>query len=153
MKLREGELTGRIIDCITRVHRTLGGGFLEDVYKNAMMVELKNAGMEAEADKEIVVYYSDHPVGVCRPSILVGERVVLGVRAVRRLEEHHYAELRSHLKAAGLEVGMLVNFAAQRADFRRVENVARDPRHGHDEGDDEAYDYDDRQKAEASEGD
>mgnify|MGYP000049957953 CR=1 FL=1 len=114
-------LTERIIQGIVKVHRTLGPGFLESIYRNALVLELIGKGLKVESEKEVTVYYEGRPVGTHRLDILVEGKVVLELKTVEQLTAAHYAQIRSYLKATGLNVGLLVNFAKQRSDFRRVE--------------------------------
>jgi GxxExxY protein len=121
MRGMEGELTGRVIGCIIEVHRTLGPGFLEAIYRRALHIELGRCGISAEAERGVVVRYHGEVVGRHRMDLVVEGRLVLELKAVVALNRAHYAQLRSCLKAARLEYGLLVNFAGERADFRRVE--------------------------------
>jgi len=114
-------LTARIIEGIIKVHKTLGPGFLESIYRNALVLELISKGIKVEPEKEVNIYYEGRPVGRHRLDILVKDQVVRELKTVEKLTAAHYAQIRSYLKAAGLNVGLLVNFASERADFRRVE--------------------------------
>lgn len=115
------KVTEAIIRCIIKVHKTLGPGFAKDVYRNAMMLELKNTSYTAEAQKEIVIDYEGQPVGSHKLDVVVDNSVILEVKTVEKLEPVHYAQVRSSLRATGLKVGLLINFALERSDFRRVE--------------------------------
>lgn len=115
------DLTARIIGCIIRVHGELGPGFLESIYSNALMIEFRNVGISAEAEKEIPVFFDGEEVGRHRVDVLVESAIVLELKAVEKLHRVHYAQVRSYLNAAGLDTGLLVNFSGVKADFRRVE--------------------------------
>jgi GxxExxY protein len=115
------ELTGRVIKCIIQVHQTLGPGFLESVYRNALMIELNKQGLAAERETRVVILYDGCEVGWHRLDILVEGLVVLELKTVEALGRAHYAQLRSYLRATRLNIGLLVNFSGDRADFRRVE--------------------------------
>jgi GxxExxY protein len=119
--VKHGELTGQIITGIINVYKALGPGFDVSVYRNALMIELRNEELPAEAEEEIVVEYEGEEVGTYSLDILVEETVVLVLKTVPRLGKVDYAETRACLRAAGLEVGLLVSFAGETADFRRVE--------------------------------
>ena len=121
MPRKEEELTGTIIDAIIAVHRTLGPGFDRAVYRKAVMVDLKKNGHSVEMDKELVIIYEDAEVGTVRLDLIVEGRVIVRTITVPELTKAHHAEVRSCLHVAGLEVGLLVNFAGDRADFRRIE--------------------------------
>ncbi len=114
-------LTKRIINAIIRVHQELGPGFLEKIYRNALTIELRRQGLELEMEKEIVIYYNGQEVGRHRLDILVEKGVVLELKTVEKLGKAHYAQIRSYLKASGCKTGLLVNFAQEKADFRRVD--------------------------------
>jgi GxxExxY protein len=118
----EDPLTEAIIRCIIRVHQTLGPGFLESIYRHALMRELEKRGLRAETEKEIQVLYDGVVVGQHRLDILVEGQIVVELKTVEALSKAHYAQLRSYLKACRLRVGLLVNFATEKADYRRVEN-------------------------------
>jgi GxxExxY protein len=118
----EGEqLTQQVIECVIEVHKTLGPGFIESVYKNAMILELNSRGLVVETEKPINIFYKGKIVGNQKLDIVVENRVVLELKAVEALSKAHYAQLRSYLKASSIPLGLLVNFADAKADFRRVE--------------------------------
>jgi GxxExxY protein len=119
---RQGdETTDRIINAIITVHKTLGPGFLESIYRNALMLEARKVGLEVEAEKEIAIFYDGVEVGRHRLDLLMDGRIVLELKTVEEIGGDHYAQLRSYLKASGCKTGLLVNFAGDRADFRRVD--------------------------------
>ena len=121
MKYADEELTGNIIECIIAVHQTLGPGFLERIYRRALLIEMRKKGLAAETEKEVIIYYDDEEVGRHRLDILAEDRVVVELKTVESLSKAHYAQVRSYLKATDLELGLLVNFAGEKADFLRVE--------------------------------
>lgn len=121
MARKEEELTGAIIDAIIAVHRTLGPGFDTEVYRRAVMVDLKKNDHAVEIDKELVIIYEDEEVGTVRLDLIVDGRVIVRTLTVPELTKAHHAEVRSCLHVANLEVGLLVNFSGDRADFRRIE--------------------------------
>ncbi len=118
---QDDELSFKIIECIIRVHSTLGPGFLEKIYRNALAIELRKNGFEVELEKEIVVFYEGEEVGVHRLDILVEGKAIIETKTVEQLGKAHYAQVRSYLRATGLTLGILVNFAGVSADFRRVD--------------------------------
>ena len=118
---QQDEITERIINAIITVHRTPGPGFLESIYRNALMLESRKQGLEVEVEKEIVICYDGVEVGRHRLDLMVGGQVVLELKTVEELGRAHYAQLRSYLKASGCKTGLLVNFAGDKADFRRVD--------------------------------
>ena len=121
MKYVDEELTGKIIECIIAVHQELGPGFLESIYRRALLIEMRKQGLAAETEKEVIIYYDGQEIGRHRLDILAEERVVVELKTVESLSKAHYAQVRSYLKATVLELGILVNFTGEKADFRRVE--------------------------------
>ena len=114
------ELTDKVIWCIITVHQTLGPGFLENIYRRALLLELRKRGVSAEPEREIPVYYDGQQIGRHRLDFLIDDQIILEIKTVENLSRAHYAQVRSYLKATGLSLALLVNFADERADFRRV---------------------------------
>ena len=123
--MRHEEVTQRIIACVAEVHQTLGPGFLESVYRNALLLRLRKAELLVEPEKELLVRYLGQEVGRHRLDLVVEDAVVLELKAVTDLAAVHYEQVRSYLRASGLEVGLLVNFGRERWDVRRVELAMR----------------------------
>jgi len=117
----EDKLTELIIKGIIKVHQILGPGFLESIYRKALIIELRKQGVRAETEKEIMVYYEGENIGRHRLDILVEDKVIIELKTVEELSKAHYAQVRSYLKATELRVAILVNFAKEKADFRRIE--------------------------------
>jgi len=114
-------LTDRIIACIIRVHQRLGPGFLEGVYKRALLIELERHGLTTRTGQEIPIFYDGRLIGRHRLDMLVEKKVIIELKAVEALGKSHYAQVRSYLKASGLRTAILVNFSSELADFRRIE--------------------------------
>lgn len=108
--MKHQDLTAKIIQCAYTVHNTLGFGFLEAVYQNALLIELKKSGLSAEKEKRIQVYYDDQIVGDYIADIIVEDKVILELKSVKDLHEAHNAQLINYLKATGIEIGLLINF-------------------------------------------
>lgn len=107
------ELTEKIIECFYKVYNKLGYGFLEKVYQNALIIELKKAGIDALPQTPITVIYQDEVVGEYFADILVDNKVIVEIKAARSLVPEHEAQLLNYLKATKVEVGMLLNFGPQ----------------------------------------
>ncbi len=107
------ELTEKIIEYFYKVYNRLGYGFLEKVYENALIIELKKAGINALPQTPITVIYQDEVVGEYFADILVDNKVIVEIKAVRSLVPEHEAQLLNYLKATNVEVGMLLNFGPQ----------------------------------------
>ena len=113
------QLTYKINGAIFEVNRVLGGGFLEKVYENALVLELRNQGLKADAQVPISVFYKDEVVGEYLADILVEDKVILELKAVDQLQKVYEAQLLNYLKATGIKVGLLVNFKHPKADIKR----------------------------------
>jgi len=121
MEYREDKLTETIIECVIQVHKQLGPGFLESIYRRALVIELRAHGLRVETEKEVVITYEGHDVGRHRLDVLVEGQRVVELKTVEDLSKAHYAQVRSYLRATRLNVGLLVNFATLIADYRRIE--------------------------------
>ena len=119
--MKHEALTDRIIGCVVEVHRALGPGFMENVYRRALELELDAAGLQVERGREVQVFYRDQEVGRHRLELVVEALIVIELKAVSDLAAAHYEQVRAYLRASGLEVGLLVNFGRERSDVRRVE--------------------------------
>ena|SRR3990172_13193673 len=104
------DLTAQVISSAFEVHNTLGSGFLEKVYENALLVELREKGLKAESQKPVTVLYKDRNVGEYFADIIVGDKVVLELKAIEKIDDIHEIQLKNYLKATGIEVGLLINF-------------------------------------------
>jgi GxxExxY protein len=116
---RLDELTERIIGCAYRVANGLGCGFLEKCYENAMVYELRKAGLTVEQQKAISVNYDGIIVGDYVADLIVEGLVVVELKAVRILDEVHSAQCINYLKATGLGVCLLINFGKPRITIKR----------------------------------
>lgn len=118
--LEHEKLTERIIGAAIEVHRKLGPGFIESFYENALMIELRKRGLVAERQIEVPVFYDDTEVGRHRLDIFVEDTIVVELKAVKKLEDIHFAIAKSYLKAVGRNHGLLLNFASVTLDVKRV---------------------------------
>ena len=119
-KIMENErLTETIIGCAMKVHRTLGPGFLESVYQKALTHELRKAGLTVECEKPIQVIYDRVLVGDFSTDMFVNGVVLIENKAVQALAPAHEIQLVNYLTATGIEIGLLVNFGAERLEFKR----------------------------------
>jgi GxxExxY protein len=111
----------RVIGCMIEVHKQLGPGFLEKVYRRATAIELEEQGIRFETEKEIGLRYKGNRIGTHRLDLLVEDELVVELKTVEDLHKKHYAQVRSYLKAIQKPVGLLVNFAEFQLNARRVE--------------------------------
>jgi GxxExxY protein len=114
------ELSGRILGAAVEVHKVLGPGFLESIYQRAMEVALEHRGIAFQRQKEVHVYFEGVDLGVQRLDLVVAEQVIVELKAVKALEDIHFAQLRSYLKATGLRTGLVLNFNAPTLVIKRV---------------------------------
>lgn len=114
------KLTEQIIGCAYKVHSKLGTGFMEKIYENALMVELNNAGLSAQQQYPIKVYYDEIIIGDHLADIVVEDKVVIELKAVNQLVRAHEVQLVNYLKATNLEVGLLINFGDKLTVKRKV---------------------------------
>jgi GxxExxY protein len=111
----------RVIGCMIEVHKQLGPGFLENVYRRAVTVEFDGQGIRFEAEKEIALRYKGSNIGTHRLDLFVEDQLVVELKTVEDLHKKHYAQVRSYLKAVQKPVGFLVNFSDFQLNARRVE--------------------------------
>jgi GxxExxY protein len=109
-QLLHQEITERLIKGFYTVYNTLGYGFLEKVYENALAIELRKLGLTVEQQASIKVHYSGTLVGEYFADLLVEQLVILELKAVEAIAEEHEAQLLNYLKATEIEVGLLLNF-------------------------------------------
>jgi GxxExxY protein len=117
-ELLHQELSGRIINCFFTVYNTLGYGFLEKVYENAMMIELRKNGIKAQKQKPIRVFYERESVGIYFADIIVENLIILELKAHEYVAAESELQLINYLKATDKEVGLLFNFG-KKPEFRR----------------------------------
>jgi len=112
------ELTDRIIACFYKVYTNLGYGFLEKVYENAMLVELNKNGLEAISQYPVKVNYDGVSVGEYYADIIVEDKVIIELKASANLVPENILQLQNYLKAANIELGLLLNFG-KKTEIRR----------------------------------
>lgn len=114
------KITESIIKCAMKVSNTLGAGFLEKVYENALAMELRQADLEVEQQKKIHVKYEGAVVGDYIADLVVNDSVLLEIKAAKAIDEVHQAQLLNYLKATGLRVGLILNFGTPRMGIKRM---------------------------------
>lgn len=113
------ELTHKIIGCAYKVFNQLGFGFLESVYRKAMVIELTKAGINVEEEKSLKVFYDDQVVGDFRADLFVYETVVVELKSVQNLAKEHEAQPVNYLNAIKREIGLLINFGPSGVEVKR----------------------------------
>ena len=125
-ELLHSELTELILRCSFEVHGLLGAGFLEKVYENALVVELKEEGILVEQQKILKVQYKGQVVGEYCADLVVDNKVIVELKAVESLSNIHEIQLKNYLCATGIEVGLLLNFGkCVKVRRKFVQNVAQ----------------------------
>jgi len=120
------ELTERIIGAAYKVHKTLGHGFLEKVYRNSLVLELRKNGLEAQVEVPIEVRYEGVVVGEYFADIIVNNTVILELKAVEALTTAHEVQLVNYLTATGKDIGLLINFGKSVAVKRKYRLYRQD---------------------------
>lgn len=115
---KHSDITGIIIKAFYNVYNQLGYGFLEKVYENALLIELRKFNLECVAQNPIEVFYDELKVGFYIADIIVNDSVIIEVKAAEALCEEHEAQLTNYLRATEIEVGLLLNFG-KKAEFKR----------------------------------
>lgn len=123
--MEDQELTEKIIGCAMKVHSTLGPGFLESVYQKALAHQLGKAGLKVQCEKLITVNYDGIVVGDFSADMLVDDRVMLELKAILSLAPAHEVQLINYLTATSIEIGLLLNFGAERLEFKRKTRTYR----------------------------
>jgi GxxExxY protein len=113
------ELTEKIIGCAYCVYNKMGFGFLESVYEKCMLIELRKAGLNAESQKPITVYYDKEIVGEFIADVLVNDTIILELKSVRRIIKAHEVQLVNYLVATGKQVGLILNFGERKVEVKR----------------------------------
>lgn len=117
--LKHSELTEAIIGSFYDVFNELGHGFLESVYREAMIVALRARDLSVDREKPVEVRFRGEVVGTFRMDLVVAEQVVVELKCARTIDSNHEAQLLNYLKATQYEVGLLLNFG-NRPHFRRM---------------------------------
>ncbi len=115
--LKHHDITEKIIGDAYKVHNTFGSGFLEKVYQNSLAIELHSLGLLFDMEKPIKVHYNGKVVGDYIADIIVDDKIILEIKAIKELSTIHEVQLVNYLKATGIEVGLLIN-SAQTARIR-----------------------------------
>ena len=119
-KLLHRATTELIIGAAFEVHRELGYGFLERVYQRALQVELIRRGVAAEIERRIQVQYKGVVVGDYDADLIVADSVAVEIKVNPQYDKRDEAQLLNELKAAGLKVGLLINFGRNKVEYKRL---------------------------------
>jgi GxxExxY protein len=116
------EVTKRIIGCAYAVSNSLGAGFLEKVYENALAHEFKKSGLHAQQQQPIKVVYDGVVVGDYAADIVVEDSVIVELKTVKAFDEVHFAQCINYLKATRMKICLLINFGQPKIEIKRFAN-------------------------------
>lgn len=119
------QLIRHVIQCIYNVWHKLPAGFLEIVYRNALYIELKKNQLPVETEVPIEIYYDDIVVGNYRADMIVGDRIIIEIKAIQALCQAHEVQLVNYLTATKIDNGLLVNFGGETIEIRRKYRLYR----------------------------
>ena len=129
--MKYSDMTEQILKAFYKVYNTLGYGFLEKVYENALFIELCSLGFIAKKQSEIAVFYAGKRVGEYYADLIVNDVIIVEVKAIECLLPEHEAQLLNYLKATNIEVGLLLNFGRKPEIKRKVfDNDLKRMEHG-----------------------
>lgn len=119
-RLMNEEITEKIIGCAYTVANTLGAGFLEKVYENALAHEIRKTGLDVKQQSPITVYYDGVVVGEYVADLVVENEVIVELKSAKSLDNVHMAQCLNYLKATGRKVCLLINFGSPRIELKRI---------------------------------
>jgi GxxExxY protein len=122
----QDKLTEQVIGLAMKVHRTLGAGFVEFVYRNALLIELKKAGLTVEIERPVKVLYDGVVVGEFTIDLLINGWLIVEMKAVRALAPEHEVQTVNYLTATERHFGLLLNFGGKSLEFKRKFRRAKD---------------------------
>ena len=114
------ELSYKIIELALEVHNELGCGFLEKVYENALMILLGRESVPARQQAPVEVYFQNKVVGQYFADILVDNKIILELKTVDAISDVHKAHVLNYLRATGIKLGLIMNFAKPRFEYKRL---------------------------------
>lgn len=120
MELPYKDLTEKIIGAGIEVHKQLGPGFIESIYENALILELKEKGLKVTNQVDIPVIYRNQQIGLHRLDLLIDDTIIVELKAMKTIDDIHFAVVKSYLKAAGKNHGLIMNFAKTKLETKRV---------------------------------
>ena len=119
-RYKHSDLTDKIIRCAYQVHATLGYGFAEKAYEDALTGELSDSGLSVEQQRPISVYYNGRRVGDYLADLVIEDTVIVEVKAVTGIDKAHEVQLVNYLKATQIQIGLLLNFGPELQIKRKI---------------------------------
>ena len=117
--MKNEEITHKIIGAAYTVFNKLGFGFLESVYKKAMLIELNRSGLKAEEEKPLKVFYDDQVVGDFYIDILVQDEIAVELKSVQHFAKEHEVQVVNYLTALRKDIGLLINFGPKGVQVKK----------------------------------
>ena len=121
-KLPYSELTGSILNCCFEVMKELGPGFVESIYKNALLIAMRQKGLQVEVERTFEVMFRGTVNGRYRTDLVVGQTVIVELKCCESLAREHQAQLFNYLKVSRLPIGLLVNFRRGKLEWKRLQS-------------------------------
>jgi GxxExxY protein len=125
-ELPHSELTRSILGCCFEVINELGPGFLERVYKNALLMAMRQKGLQVEVERSYNVVFRGKIIGRYVADLVVNDAVIVELKCCESLISEHQAQLFNYLKVSGLSVGLLVNFRRKKLEWKRLQSNEED---------------------------
>jgi len=120
IELPHSAISEIIIGCCFEIMRELGSGFLENVYKNALFIAMKQKGLNVSAEQSFEVMFRNCKVGRYIADLIVENVIVVELKCCASLLPEHKAQVINYLKASGISVGLLINFGQQKLEYKRL---------------------------------
>jgi GxxExxY protein len=124
-ELLYSDISEAIIGCCFEIMRELGAGFLENVYKNALFIAIRQKGLNVLAEQPFEVMFRNRKVGKYVADLIVENAIVVELKCCTTLLPEHKAQVINYLKASGISVGLLVNFGQQKLEYKRLHHPDR----------------------------
>lgn len=122
-RLPNSELTRNILGCCFEVMKELGPGFQERIYKNALLIAMKQKGLQVEIEKPFEVIFRNKVVGRYNADLVVGKMVIIELKCCENLIREHQAQLFNYLKISELPIGLLINFRHRKLEYQRLHRL------------------------------
>ena len=119
-ELPQSELTRTVLGCCFEVMKALGPGFLERIYKNALLITMKEKGLQVETEKPFEVVFRNKVIGRYSADLVVEKTVIVELKCCENLVREHQAQLFNYLKVSGLPIGLLINFRRRKLEYQRL---------------------------------
>ena len=119
-ELPQSELTRTILGCCFEVMKELGPGFLERIYKNALLITMKEKGLQVETEKPFEVVFRNKVIGRYSADLVVEKAVMVELKCCESLVREHQAQLFNYLKVSGIPIGLLINFQRRKLEYQRL---------------------------------